>query len=225
MVICLKTKKFRMKSMKHKVPFILCTIVFIILTTSLFCHAITETKSTSELNAYEDSEEYSEQVLKQENEELKQNLALSLLVEFVGAFLGVLTALALNKYSENKSIANLEKELLDELSSIRKELEERINQEKDFIFYRYSTPIWDINLAAGNLSLFINRTEYKSYIKVYAKIQYAQSLENEYANIMQLSDDKSEESFDEYKSTIEFGRKREAQNILNMIIELKKDVK
>ena len=205
--------------MKYKNLFVLIPLVLILLTTNLIAFAGIETEFSSENTYCENPEEYP---IKQENENLKQNLGLSLLAEFVGAFLGVLTALGLNKYAEIKNISKLQTELYMELSKISDELEARLKEKEDYIFYQYSTPLWDINLAAGNLSLFISSKKYKPYIEIYARIQYAQSLENEYSSIRTLKNNMLEDSFKIYKTTIENARKREAKEIYDMIINLKR---
>ncbi len=208
--------------MKHNKLVVLIIFVAILLNASLIGFAETETELSSELVCSENTKNDSTE---EDNKNLKKDLVLSLLAEFVGAFLGVLTALGLNKYAEIKSVAKLKMEIYAELKKIFDELDNRLKQKNDYIFYQYSTPIWNIYLATGNLTLFISRKKYKPYIDVYAKIQYAQSLENEYANIRTLSNNETDSSFEIYKKTIEDARKREAQEIYNMISVLKKDVK
>lgn len=133
-------------------------------------------------------------------------------IEFIGAFLGVLSALALNSHSDKKTSKELEKALKKELQNINKELE-KYSSEKEYVYYKYDTTVWDINLAAGNLSLFINSKANKKYIDIYSKIQYAQGLENEYLRMKLLKEEDLDDGIKKYKNTIYKARLRMANEI------------
>lgn len=168
-----------------------------------------------------------------------QNIIIPLIVEFIGAFLGVLSALALDSHSSKKQYKEVNNSLYDELKDIEKELEERL-QEDNYVYYHYLTPIWDINLSAGNLSLLTNPNTRKNhidqkYIEIYKKIQYAEELEREYAHSKLLLCQNTNKTI-EHKSTvddfatkyitiIDEARKREATEVYKMIVDLPKDVK
>lgn len=162
------------------------------------------------------------------------DIILPLCVEFFGAFLGVLTALALESYSEKKQWDDVNDSLLSELQKIGIELEDR--KEDDYSYYQYVTPIWDINMAAGNLSLLTHSKSGKNYVKkdyidIYAKIHYAQSLERDYIQGRLLihnsyaTDSFGDDVADGYINQIDLARKQEALLILEMIHKLPKEAK
>lgn len=162
------------------------------------------------------------------------DIILPLCVEFFGAFLGVLTALALESYSEKKQWDDVNASLLTELQKIGIELEDR--KEDDYSYYQYVTPIWDINMAAGNLSLLTHSKSGKNYVKkdyidIYAKIHYAQSLERDYIQGRLLihnayaTDSFGDDVADGYINQIDLARKQEALLILEMIQKLPKEAK
>lgn len=157
-----------------------------------------------------------------------------LCVEFFGAFLGVLTALALESYSEKKQWDEVNTSLFNELQKIGIELEDR--KKDDYSYYQYVTPIWDINMAAGSLSLLTHSKSGKNYIKkdyidIYAKIHYAQSLERDYIQGRLLirstynTDAVGDDVADGYINQIDLARKHEALLILEMIQKLPKEAK
>lgn len=162
------------------------------------------------------------------------DIILPLCLEFFGAFLGVLTALALDSYSEKKQWDDVNSSLLTELQSIGIELEDR--KQDDYSYYQYITPVWDINMAAGNLSLLTHSKSAKNYIKkdyidIYAKIHYAQSLERDYIQGRLLmrnflnSENTVDGIADDYINHIDSARKAEALLILEMIQKLPKEAK
>ena len=157
-----------------------------------------------------------------------------LCVEFFGAFLGVLTALASKSYTERKQWDEVNTSLFNELQKISTELEDR--KQDDYSYYQYVTPIWDINMAAGSLSLLTHSKFGKNYIKkdyidIYARIHYAQSLERDYIQGRLLirsaynTDDLGDGVADGYINQIDLARKQEALLILEMIQKLPKEAK
>lgn len=157
-----------------------------------------------------------------------QNITFPLVIEFIGAFLGVLSALALDSHANKKQYADVNNSLFDELKGIGNELHKIIGT--DYLFYYYLTPAWDINMAAGNLSLLTEPKLRKKginskYITIYAQIQYAQKLEHEYlqCRLLELKGD-VESGLTEYTKVIDKARKNEAHKIYEMINNLTKDV-
>lgn len=148
------------------------------------------------------------------------NAVIPIAVEFLGAFLGVLTALGLNSHTTKKQYIALNNSLYNELLILESDLQEHLKQDQDF--YRYLTPVWDINLAAGNLSILTNKHIDKKYIEIYSKIQYAQELEREYVH-SKLLEKKDNEFLSNYTNTINNARIREAREIIILIGNLKKE--
>lgn len=162
------------------------------------------------------------------------DIVLPLGLEFFGAFLGVLSALALDSVSEKKQWKEINSSLYCELQVIGNELKER--DKEDYSYYQYITPVWDINMAAGNLSLLTHskarkKLIKKDYIDIYAKIHYAQTLERDYiqGRLLMLSSCSTTVSEDQittdYINLIDNARKREANSILDMIQKLPKEAK
>lgn len=141
----------------------------------------------------------------------------SIFIEMLGACLGFLSAIALTNRSNKKLMKELDSSLLKELDEIQKELNERIeNGFEDY--YRYQTPIWDINLESGNLALVSNSKVYNKYIEIYSKIQYAQGLESEYVHTKLFKTTSEKDDFaDKYIETIDNARQREAKKIREYI--------
>ena len=150
------------------------------------------------------------------------NIIVPIAVEFLGAFLGVLTALGLNLHKSKKQYKELNKSLLNELLTVKKDLEKRFSNNQEY--YRYATPVWDINWAAGNLSILANRHIDKEYIHIYSKIQYAQELEREYIH-SRLIENSNNTFLDSYVYSIDSARKREGKEIKDLIEDLSKEVK
>lgn len=107
------------------------------------------------------------------------DFVLPFIIEFFGAFLGILTAVWLDKHIEKQKYKSLNQELFEELQQIKEELIKRYEKKDDFVYFRYLTPIWNIHMESGNLQL-LTRIINQDYIKVYTRIQYAQELESEY---------------------------------------------
>lgn len=142
----------------------------------------------------------------------------SIVVEIIGAFLGFLSAIAFANRSNRKQTKELDSSLYNELKTIYNELKERLTDNDFGDFYRYQTPIWEINLASGALALVANSLVYNKYINIYSKIQYAQTLEMEYLNtkLYAKTDDSSSFAY-RYIVTIDKARRREAENICEQI--------
>ena len=141
----------------------------------------------------------------------------SIFIEMLGAFLGFLSAIVLTHRSNKKQMKELDISLLGELRAVYEELGERL--QKGFEdYYRYQTPIWDINLESGTLALVSSSKVYNKYIQIYSKIQYAQELESEYVHTKLFKHPNETDDFVErYIDTIDNARKREAENIHNYI--------
>ena len=139
-------------------------------------------------------------------------------VEFVGAFLGFLFAIAFANRSNRKQTKELDRSLHNELEVIYNELNTRLKDEEFSDFYCYQTPIWEINLASGTLALVTNSLVFNKYIKVYSKIQYAQTLEKEYLHAKLFAKDDEPSSFAyRYILAIDKARRREAEGICEQI--------
>ena len=195
-------------------------------------HAISDTISTTSEMAADNSTNDASQTTPQNT--FLTDIFQPLCVEFFGAFLGVLTALALESYSEKKQWDEVNTSLFNELQKIGIELEDR--KKDDYSYYQYVTPIWDINMAAGSLSLLTHSKSGKNYIKkdyidIYAKIHYAQSLERDYIQGRLLTrstyktDAVGDDVADRYINQIDLARKHEALLILEMIQNLPKEAK
>lgn len=156
--------------------------------------------------------------------DLFTDVLIPLVLEFIGAFLGVLTAIWLNSHANKKQYKELNEALYNELLALYSDLSTHLIEEEEY--YRYLTPVWDINLASGNLSILTNKHIDKKYIKIYSKIQYAQELECEYIHSKLLEDSTNGNFLCAYITTINNARIREAKEILSLIDELKnKEVK
>lgn len=139
-------------------------------------------------------------------------------MEFLGAFLGVLAAITTDKQLEKKQYKEINHSLYEELQKV---YSDRIENEKAD-FYQYSTPIWDIYMASGRLTLLATGNIEKEYIQIYSKIQYAQSLEQEYIHSIIVSSSERNEFSKKYIDLINEAREREANNIIQMISALPK---
>ena len=99
--------------------------------------------------------------------------------EFLGAFLGVIGALWLDKRNARKKCQEMEISLTKELKKIYLDLQAHIEADgKDY--YRYATPVWNIHMASNAFS----NMDYNKYIQfsdVYSKIWYAQELEKDWS--------------------------------------------
>jgi len=141
----------------------------------------------------------------------------SIFIEMLGACLGFLSAIALTNRSNKKLMKELDASLLKELGKIQEELKERIENGFEE-YYRYQTPMWDINLESGNLALVSNSQVYNKYIEIYSKIQYAQGLESEYVHTKLFKTTSKKDDFaDKYIEIIDNARKREANTIYEYI--------
>ena len=145
-------------------------------------------------------------------------------LEFLGAFLGILTALAVNRYIEGRQYKELNRSLYQELKKVLTDLSDHDRKE----FYRYLTPAWDIYLASGQLALLASGKIRKEYLEIYSKIQYAQELEQEYIHSKLIATNENSsltrDSFKEiYIQTINKARNREASEIMQLIEQLPKE--
>lgn len=173
---------------------------------------ITQISSADSTEAQKDSADKSYNVF--------SDLIAPVSLEFLGAFLGVLTALWLNAHANKKQYKELNESLYNELLTLEIDLDKRFKEKQDY--YRYLIPIWDINLASGNLSVLANRHIDKKYIEIYSKIQYAQELEREYIHSKLLKDHNNDDFLNAYIATVDTARIREAQEIKKMIVKLNK---
>lgn len=107
------------------------------------------------------------------------DLVFPFIIEFFGAFLGIIAAILLDSLFEKQKYKSINQELFEELTSIKEELNERYSDQKDDVYFRYLTPVWNIHMESGNLEL-LTKIIHQKYIDIYTKIQYAQELENEY---------------------------------------------
>lgn len=145
-------------------------------------------------------------------------------LEFLGAFLGILTALAVNRYIEGQQYKELNRSLYQELQKVLTDLSDHDRKE----FYRYLTPAWDIYLASGQLALLASGKIRKEYLEIYSKIQYAQELEQEYIHSkLMATNENGSLTKDDFKKiyiqAINKARNREASEIMQLIEKLPKE--
>lgn len=166
----------------------------------------------------------------EETQSIWVTIVFPLFLEFLGAFLGVFLALWLESRGQAQQAKEVNENLYLELIGIGKELEKRLNNE-DYDYYQYVTPVWDINMAAGNLSLLTQtrrkkKNIHQEYIEIYAAIHYAQTLERDYIQGKLLPHSVgSDRAVTNYLNTIDKARKREAKAIYEKIKKLPKEVK
>ncbi len=171
----------------------------------------------------ENNNDYYDEIQKND---VSTDIIMPIVIEFIGAFLGIIAALWLNSFTNKKQYKELNSSLHNELLTLEQDLRKRFKENPDY--YRYLTPVWDINLASGNLSILANKHIDKKYIEIYTKIQYAQELEREYihSKLLEKNDeDTSENDKDTYLysyiTSINNARNREANKILDLIVKLK----
>ena len=114
------------------------------------------------------------------------DIILPVVMEAIGACLGILGAVYLSGCDIRKKRRVLDCNLQNELIEIKKELEKHINA-SGTDYYRYATPIWDLIIKSGTLDS-LDYTKYERYINIYSKIQYAQEVEREWTHSMLLPD-------------------------------------
>lgn len=102
-----------------------------------------------------------------------------LLLEIIGAFLGVFGAIWLSKKDDREKRKELVRSIKEELKKISGELEKRIMHREESDYYRYPTQIWDINTRSGALN-GLTLSDYKTYIEIYSLIEFAQEMEREW---------------------------------------------
>lgn len=102
-----------------------------------------------------------------------------LLLEIIGAFLGVFGAIWLSKKDARGKRKELVRSIKEELTIIKDELEERIKHSGESDYYRYPTQIWDINTRSGALN-GLTLSDYKTYVEIYSLIEFAQETEREW---------------------------------------------
>lgn len=107
------------------------------------------------------------------------DILVPLLLEVVGAFLGVFGAIWLSRKDARGKRREIVRSLKDELGKIKIELEERLKYKGNSDYYRYPTQIWDINTRSGALD-GLSLSDYKIYIDVYSQIEFAQEIEREW---------------------------------------------
>lgn len=144
----------------------------------------------------------------------------TILVEILGAFLGFLSAIAFANRSNKKQREELNDSLYYELKTIYNELDDRLKDEDIGDYYRYLTPLWEISLSSGTLTLVTNSLIYNKYIKIYSKIQYAQDLEREYLHTKLFAKTEDLTGFaNRYINTIDKERQNEAKSIRDEIYQ------
>lgn len=94
-------------------------------------------------------------------EAITTNVVIPVIMEFLGAFLGIIAALALDRRTQQKNYEELNNNLLSELTSVLNDLENNKNAD----FYRYPTPIWDMYLSSGELTLLTTKQVTKNTLK------------------------------------------------------------
>lgn len=205
-----------MKKIRFSIFAVIIGIVFSLCIYS--CGYANEQQNSVEITQSVDTTESSPQKSYNANNTIGNDL----LIEFIGAFLAVLSALGLNSHSNKKQYKELNKSLHNELLTLESDLNKRLTKNLDY--YRYLTPVWDINLASGNLSLLSNGKINQEYIEIYSKIQYAQELEREYIHgkLMENQENENNRFLKDYISTIDSARIREANEIKSLIDNLKK---
>lgn len=150
------------------------------------------------------------------------DVLIPLLLEVIGAFLGVFGAIWLSKKEIRGKRRELVRSLKEELRKINAELEERLQYKGNRDYYRYPTQIWDINIRSeilGNLPL----KDYKIYMDVYSQIEFAQEIEREWfhSSLVMGKPSASEDCIQEnYVITLDKKRWELAEGIYKSITKL-----
>ena len=145
-----------------------------------------------------------------------EDVIIPLLIEFFGAFLGILSAIGLSNSNKHQKHNELNQSLKSELIRIKEELIEHIHSGgKDY--YRYATPTWDIHMKSGTFN-DIDYDKYKKYIDVYSKIEYAQEVEREWTHSVLMAD--ISKIGKAYIDTMNNERLKRAQEIIDAIESL-----
>lgn len=110
---------------------------------------------------------------------LLSDVLIPLILEGIGAFLGVFGAIWLSKKEARDKRRELVRSLQEELKQINSELEERLQYKGERDYYRYPTQVWDINSRSEILSS-LSLKDYKTYVDVYSQIEFAQEIEREW---------------------------------------------
>lgn len=144
------------------------------------------------------------------------DIAIPIIIEFFGAFLGVISAIWLSKKDERKKKRELDSALLCELRAIFTDLQDYLGN-GNIEFYRYDTTIWDINLASGAFNE-LDYSTYAKYVVIYSKIKYAQEIEREWSHAVTISN--PSEITSKFIESANNERKRLANEIIESINDL-----
>lgn len=140
-----------------------------------------------------------------------------LLLEILGAFLGVFGAIWLSRKDARGKRKELIRSIKEELTTIKRELEERMKYKGTNDYYRYPTQIWDINIRSGVLD-GLTLSDYKTYVEIYSLIEFAQETEREWFHSSLIVDKKNDTNG--YVSALNDKRWELAVNIHEKITEL-----
>lgn len=114
-----------------------------------------------------------------------------LLLEILGAFLGVFGAIWLSRKDARGKRKEFIRSINEELTTIKSELEERMKYKGMSDYYRYPTQIWDINIRSGVLD-GLTLSDYKTYVEIYSLIEFAQETEREWFHSSLVVDNKAD---------------------------------
>lgn len=110
---------------------------------------------------------------------LFSDIIIPLIFEILAAFFGVFGAIWLSRKDAREKRKELVRSLRKELETIKTELDERLLYMGTSDYYRYPTQTWDINTRSGALD-GLSLNDYKIYIDIYSKIEFAHEIEREW---------------------------------------------
>jgi len=113
-------------------------------------------------------------------------ILVNLTITIIGAFLGFIAALWLDKYNENKKNIETKKNyiqsLLRDINTIKDKLNPIVQDDTTSTitsqYFYFELPIWEAMVSAGEVNLFNNETFFDDICELSAKIKTLNNLEN-----------------------------------------------
>lgn len=119
------------------------------------------------------------------------NIFLNLIITVIGAFLGFVTALWLDRYNENRKTIETKNNYLKSLSRDINKIKDSLNtiMQKDIdgviifqslqgISFYFELPIWEAMVSSGEVNLFNEETFFDDICELAAKIKTLNNIEN-----------------------------------------------
>ena len=114
------------------------------------------------------------------------DILINLIITIIGAFLGFITALWLDKYNENKKNIETKKNyiqsLLRDINTIKNKLNSIVQTNTaskiTSQYFYFELPIWEAMVSAGKVNLFYENTFFDDICELSAKIKTLNNLEN-----------------------------------------------